>query len=386
MDSSGFAWALGNVEVALQPRSLSRPPYLHYWALDCGKWRLRKISDEKITKSCCGGRSRPDEAACLRCDGLVEHIVFEGETVETICEHYACSIHSLLQCNEGLGLRLTSLPKSLRVPVRAGFPVSKIQSVEREVLLRRFALDTDLSAEEAAELLASHGFDYVRAMTQWDPSHLWAERYLSSLTQTAPIYVTSYSRLHPSEGAADLDTAASALPPPPLGYDWKPLPNGEWELVLVSEESSLEEEEEQEREIASPRTGAFFVHRIRPSDTLEGVCLKNRVTQRAVMKLNHLSSNRIQFLTELRIPLRPDQASPAAEEAVPQEAGAGEGDLIQSFAQETSLPLSGAKYYLQLSSYDYQEALREWRADEEWCRANDASKGALREALEVGSY
>jgi hypothetical protein len=389
--SSGFAWALGNVEVALQPNSLSRPPYLHYWALDSGKWRLRKITDEKVIKSCCGSSSRPDEAACLRYDGLVEHIVLENETIETICDHYACTIHSLIQCNEGLGLQFATLPKYIRVPVKTGFPVSKIQSTEREVLLRRFALDTDLTDDEASELLAAHEFDFVQAMTHWDPSHSWATSYLSSLTQTAPIYVTSYSRLHPSEGAADMNTATSALPPPPLGYDWKLLPNGEWELIqeIVSSPHSVEEEEEGDSNSSPTATGSFFVHRIRPSDTLQGLCLKYRVAQRAVMKLNHLSSTRIQFLTELRIPLRPDQItppSPAEEETETEgEQSNAERDLIQTFAQETGLTQQGAKCYLQASDFSYQEALQEWRADEEWCRAQ-VGKGAVREVLEVDSY
>lgn len=368
--STGFTWALGNAELSLQPNSLSRPPYLHYWALDSGRWRLRKIPDEKITRSsCCGGGSgRADESACLRYEGIVEHIVMEGDTLQSICEHYGCSVHSLVQCNGGgLTVTLPPLPPHLRIPVKIGFPVSKIQSDERSVILQRFVSETSSSEAEADEFLSAHSYDFIKAMNLWDQSHSWEQRYVDSLTQVAPIYVTSYSPLSSSDVAEN--SVGSALPPPPLGYDWKALPNGEWELLLVSGRDSLGEPVDGDDEVSSPNTSCYFHHRIKSSDTLEGICLRYHVTQRAVMKLNHLSTKKIQFLKELRIPLRSGQPSPVMEE---EEAECNaERDSIQNFAQKTNVSLKEAKYYLQLSHYDFQEALREWRADEEWSQKND---------------
>jgi LysM repeat protein len=292
----------------------------------------------------------------------------EGDTIESICEHYGCSVHSLVQCNGGGATLLPPLPAHLRIPVKIGFPVSKIQSDEKNVIVQRFLSETNSSQEEADEFLAVQSYDFIKAMNLWDQSHSWEQRYLDSLKQVAPIYITSYSPL-PSSDVAE-NSVGSALPPPPLGYDWKALPNGEWELVLVSGSDSLSESVEAEEGASSPNTSSYFHHRIKPSDTLEGLCLRYHVTQRAVMKLNHLSTKKIQFLKELRIPLRSGQASPVMEEEEEAE-GNAERDLIQNFAQEASVSLREAKYYLQLSRYDFQEALREWRADEEWCQKNE---------------
>jgi hypothetical protein len=375
--SSGFAWALGNVELSLQPNSLSRPPYLHYWALDSGKWRLRKIPDEKFQQtSCCGrhsSRNRADEAACLRYDGIVEHILMEGETIESICEHYGCSLHSIIQCNGGCGVTL-ALPSYLRIPVKIGFPVSKLQSHEKNVIVQRFVLETNSSHDEAVEFLAAQSYDFVKAMNLWDQTHSWEQRYLDSLKQVAPIYVTSYSRLASNDVAEN--SVGSALPPPPLGYDWKALPNGEWELTMLSGNDSFAEDADEREGSTFPNMSSYFLHRIKPSDTLEGLCLRYRVTQRAVMKLNHLSTKKIQFLKEIRIPLRSGEPSPVMEDETETESNA-ERDLIQNFAQDTSATLREAKYYLQLSHYDYQEALREWREDEEWSQKNELGNEML---------
>lgn len=374
MSSVGYTWALGNVELSLQPNSLSRPPYLHYWALDSGKWRLRKITDEKYRRSCCGGTSLPDESACLRYDGVVEHIIMPNESLESICDHYGCSIHTLIQCNGGETFLVNTLPQFLRIPVKMGFPVSKIQSNEKSILLQRFIMETDLSSEEAAEFLTSHQYDYIRAMNQWDQSHTWEQRYLSSIKQSAPIYVTSFSRFHGSDGT--MTDVGSALPPPPVGYEWRVLPNSEWELFPLNNLGDVEEREEDQESETALNTQTFFLHRISPSDTLEGLCLKYNTTQRAVMKLNYLSTKKIQFLKEIRIPLSSELSFPA-EEMQEAQTGNMEQDLIQKLAEETKISLNEAKYYLQLTDYSYEDALKEWIADEDWSQQNQTERRAL---------
>lgn len=390
MEKESFVWALDNLEVYEQPRYLSRPPFLYYWAIEGGKWRLRNIYNEKRVLNCCFGgisssssspsspsslEGRIDESACLRYDGIIEHVVLEGDTIESILEYYQITIHSLLQCNgsniitSSSSTSSTSLPKYLRIPVKKGFPVSKIQLNEKNVIFQRFLNETDLTSNEAEELLNACQYDFIKAMNLWDNTHTWEEKYFESLKQTAPIYTTSYSALRNEDVVQE--SVTSSLPPPPIGYEWKLLSNNQWELQPYSELSLLQSnnQNEQEEQIQS-RNGLYFIHQIRPSDTLEGICLKYHKSQREVMKLNHLSTKKIQFLSELRIPLNVGEKPiiQQSEDDIIVEETVKQNDLCQKFSQDTGLSIKESKYYLQLYNYDFESAFNEWKAEEEWAQ------------------
>lgn len=396
MESESFVWAFNNIQLFEQPRNLIRPPYLHYWGLDSGQWKLYKLENKK-SFFCCIGFSQStsnssthssseyssppensmnnDLSDCINYDGIVEHIILDGDSIESIIENYQCSIHLLVQCNDPS--ILTTLPKYLRIPVKKGFPISKIQTNQKNVLLQRLLNETDLTQREAEEFLISYENNYVKIMNEWDQTHTWEQKYLSSLKQSAPLYTTSYSRLHREDIAEQ--SVTSALPPPPIGSEWKLLSNGQWELQPISSTSPFEtvnadnsdnnndnNDEKEQLEIK----GSYFVHQIRPSDTLEGICLKYHKTQREVMKLNHLSSKKIQFLTELRIPLNANEKPVLQNDEENTEETVSQIDLCQRFAQETNLSVKEARYYLQLYSYNYEDAFNEWKAEEEWSQAN----------------
>lgn len=149
----------------------------------------------------------------------------------------------------------------------------------------------------------------------------------------------------------DLDSYGKPLPPPPPGFYWERLPDKSWELRKYAEPSM------------TPGSIIFeapvvIEHVILPSDTLQGICLRYRISAVTLRQYNKFSGNAFRSVKTLRIPVEP--GLPVNVQMSSQEI------LIQRFKNETGESEIEAKYYLEGRNWNLGDALAEWRGDENW--------------------
>ena len=93
------------------------------------------------------------------------------------------------------------------------------------------------------------------------------------------------------------------LPNPPAGYYWLKNENDkQWELKQFDVPVNNDASESQTFEQA-----AVIEHVILPQDTLQGLCLRYRVSAVELRRWNNFSGNNIKFLTSLKIPVEHNQ-------------------------------------------------------------------------------
>ena len=94
------------------------------------------------------------------------------------------------------------------------------------------------------------------------------------------------------------------LPNPPSGYYWqKNEENRHWELKQF--ETPANNDDATDRQTFDQ--AAVIEHVILPQDTLQGLCLRYRVSAVELRRWNNFSGNNIKFLSSLKIPVDHNQ-------------------------------------------------------------------------------
>jgi LysM repeat protein len=149
-----------------------------------------------------------------------------------------------------------------------------------------------------------------------------------------------------------IESYGKPLPPPPSGFYWEKKADDSWELLVVAN--------------SSPNSGlkttvenpSVVEHTVMPSDTLQGICLRYRVTPVELRRVNMFSGNSIQLMKTLKIPLA---AGVQFESQLD-----GEDVTIRRFANLTNEGQSESKIYLEENGWDLDKAYAQWKVDEKW--------------------
>ena len=148
-----------------------------------------------------------------------------------------------------------------------------------------------------------------------------------------------------------LDSYGKPLPPPPTGYYWERLQDGSWELKQYENEKVCED-------IVVLDNPVILEHVIMPEDTLQGICLKYRVSAVTLRQHNNFSGNAFRSKKALRIPL--EAGMPFAYQTPTNEV------KIQQFRNITNEGREEAMFYLEEHHYDIMEAVAALSGDTEW--------------------
>lgn len=148
------------------------------------------------------------------------------------------------------------------------------------------------------------------------------------------------------------EACAKSLPPPPSGFYWeRKEENGDWVLLSIPKNFA----EDGAIVFTNP---SILEHVVMPGDTLQGICLRYRVSAVDLRRANMFSGNNIQFKTSLLIPInggaiiRPQIETNEV--------------LLQRFKNLTSEGMQEARMYLDDNDWDFQKALESWKADRHW--------------------
>lgn len=153
----------------------------------------------------------------------------------------------------------------------------------------------------------------------------------------------------------DLDSYGKPLPPPPTGFYWIRLEDGSWELKK-HDDSILSEG------VVILEAPAILEHVVMPADTLQGICLKYRVSAVTLRQCNNFSGNAFRSKKSLRIPLEPGM--PVAYQVPTEEV------IIQKFINLTNEGREEAKFYLEDHHFDLMEAVAALNGDTQWLIEN----------------
>jgi hypothetical protein len=156
----------------------------------------------------------------------------------------------------------------------------------------------------------------------------------------------------PEDVVPTLDSFGKPLPSPPLGYYWIKKEDHSWELARFSEKASTQEHESFDAPVV-------LEHIIVPGDTLQGLCLRYRVSAVELRRHNNFSGNNISYLKKLRIPI--DHSMPVIRQSED-----SHEVMIQKFRQITHENVTEAKYYMEESGWDIKRALEAWHSDSTW--------------------
>ena len=153
----------------------------------------------------------------------------------------------------------------------------------------------------------------------------------------------------------DLDSYGKPLPPPPVGTHWEKALDNSWSLVKTFESHEV------------PKTKVFsgpsvIEHTVMSSDTLQGICLRYRVSALDLRRYNLFSGNNIQCKKTLRIPLEP---------GIPVEIQDFDSREIKSqiFRNETQETIIETNIYLEENNWDLKKALEAWKQDDNWAQS-----------------
>lgn len=156
----------------------------------------------------------------------------------------------------------------------------------------------------------------------------------------------------------NLDSYGKPLPPPPVGFYWSRLEDGSWELNQYKEPTASEE-------FVILESPAVLDHVVMPSDTLQGICLKYRVSAVALRQYNNFSGTAFRSKKSLRIPL--EAGMPVAYQAPTEEV------ILQKFMNMTNEGREEAKFYLEDHRYDLMEAVAALNGDTQWLMEHEQS-------------
>lgn len=159
----------------------------------------------------------------------------------------------------------------------------------------------------------------------------------------------------------DIDYFSKSLPPPPSGHFWERQDNGEWVLfrLPVDETSGLNS-----MEFTKP---SIFEHTVMPTDTLQGICLRYRVSPVTLRRMNMFSGNNIQFKKTLLISIEGGCMIEFQQNT--------EEVTLQKFRNITQEGVAESRLYLDEHGWNLELALAAWRNDETWI--GDAEKEGM---------
>ncbi|CAM9528659.1 unnamed protein product, partial [Hapterophycus canaliculatus] len=109
----------------------------------------------------------------------------------------------------------------------------------------------------------------------------------------------------------------------------------------------------------------FLEHVILPDDTLAGICLKYKVKDRELRKLNGFVGDHFRMCDSLLVPNRFAPGQQPIQGAVGKQPMTQE-DMMQVFRKASRLGTEETKFYLESSGWDLAKALAEWRAEVRW--------------------
>lgn len=142
------------------------------------------------------------------------------------------------------------------------------------------------------------------------------------------------------------------LPPPHPGKLWHHLDNGEWVLL------DKPPEQDGNAALTTVAVNGYIEHTVMPDDTLQGICLRYNCSATDLRRMNTFSGNSIQFKKSLIIPVTPGaQVLPQLDK---------QDVLIQKFRNATGESVAEARIYLEDAGYMLDQALEEWKKDEQW--------------------
>lgn len=149
-----------------------------------------------------------------------------------------------------------------------------------------------------------------------------------------------------------VDACSKSLPPPPSGYFWeKDEENGNWVL------SELPKAFEMEGSVVFMKP-SVVEHIIMPTDTIQGICLRYRVTSTDLRRANLFSGNNIRFKTSLLIPINGGSiVNPQVET---------HDVTLQRFKNITGEGIEEARMYLEEYEWDLRKAIDGWNDDRRW--------------------
>lgn len=147
------------------------------------------------------------------------------------------------------------------------------------------------------------------------------------------------------------------LPNPPAGYLWQKNDDDKtWSLFRVddggADGTSVDINVESVKD-------SVIEHVILPNDTLQGICLRYRVSSLELRQWNNFSGSSIKHMAILKIPvshghpiLRQDDESPEV--------------IVQRFKTRTKEANNEAVFYLGQNDWDLEKALTHWTSDTNW--------------------
>ena len=120
--------------------------------------------------------------------------------------------------------------------------------------------------------------------------------------------------------------------------------------------------------LAEPNGEAYMNHVVLPTDTLQGLCLAYKTSATRLRMENNFSGNSLHMAPK-RLRIRNSAVGTAYEKGAKvrtQDRTSREYKLYALLAEMPSMELVEAKAYLDLSSWDLDEAIRSAREDEGW--------------------
>jgi|EP01033_Poteriospumella_lacustris_P000052 hypothetical protein len=158
----------------------------------------------------------------------------------------------------------------------------------------------------------------------------------------------------------DVEYFTKSLPPPPSGHFWERQENGEWVLFRMPVNESISSAVE----FTKP---SIVEHTIMPTDTLQGLCLRYRVSAINLRRMNMFSGNNIQFKKTLLIPVEGGTFVEFQQNT--------EEVILQKFRNATQEGIAESRLYLDEFNWNLEAALESWKKDEKW--EEDAEKEGM---------
>ena len=153
-----------------------------------------------------------------------------------------------------------------------------------------------------------------------------------------------------------VDDYLKSLPNPPSGYHWQRNEDHTWMLSHDST-NTLKNDDNVLPPISEP---VIINHLVMSNDTIQGICLKYRISVADLRRVNMFSGNNIKSFKILKIPIEP--GVPFITQMETQEY------ILQKFKNETNENTTEAKIYLEDSSWDYDKALASWKDDDKYLK------------------
>mmetsp|Transcript_2221 Transcript_2221/g.3032 ORF Transcript_2221/g.3032 Transcript_2221/m.3032 type:complete len:250 (+) Transcript_2221:144-893(+) len=148
-------------------------------------------------------------------------------------------------------------------------------------------------------------------------------------------------------------------------YVWQKLSDNNWQLVQVDKPSKQKGSTSNDicpakNNVSPPAdTATEILHTVMPHDTLQGICLRYRVSAVEVRRLNLFSGNNIQFKKSLRIPIEYGAIHEFRQVETHEV-------LIQKFKNLTNELTEESRAYLEANDWCLEAAYSNWKSDSQF--------------------